>query len=231
MDIKELKRQIISGAFPDLNSNIAVIKSGDILNTVTGENHSYEIRKGFSLTSAILCDSLWGEENLKILEEIESKNFTEEKLQEIFAQVSFEDEHWDWFNKTLYFSEKVGYEWFFLYVNNKPQGASLIYKPQDGALNNSPIFYVEFIAVAPWNRQIPFVRDRQFKGVGAILLNKILEFYVNNEGLNPGFCLHSLPKAETFYTRLKMLKVPSLTKDGLIYFELPRSEAEVFLGA
>jgi len=89
---------------------------------------------------------------------------------------------------------------------------------------------VEFIAVAPWNRKVPYVRERQFKGVGAILLNKILHFCVNNTGLNPGFCLHSLPKAEPFYTSLKMLNVPSFTKDGLVYFELPRTEAEVFLG-
>ncbi|EXF55735.1 hypothetical protein J502_3159 [Acinetobacter sp. 1294596] len=230
MDIAELKKQIVSGAFPELSGNPSVIVSENIKNNITGENHSYEIRKGFSLVAAISCDTLWGEENLKILEEIDSHNFSEEILIEIFDKVSFEDEHWDWFGKALHFSQKNGYEWFFLYIDQKPQGACLIYQPKDGALNNSPIFYVEFIAVAPWNRKVPYVRERQFKGVGAILLNKILHFCVNNTGLNPGFCLHSLPKAEPFYTSLKMLNVPSFTKDGLVYFELPRTEAEVFLG-
>ena len=84
------------------------------------------------------------------------------------------------------------------------------------------IFYVKFVAVAPWNRDCD-LRPREFCGLGRIILRAAQRFAVKELKLRPGFCLHSLPKAEVVYKKLKMVKVDG-KEDGqsLAYFELPQ---------
>ena len=82
----------------------------------------------------------------------------------------------------------------------------LIYHPKASVLDPGDIFYVKFVAVAPWNRTCD-LRPREFRGLGEIILRAAQRFAVNELKLRPGFCLHSLPKAEGFYTKLKMVKV------------------------
>jgi hypothetical protein len=96
----------------------------------------------------------------------------------------------------------------------------VIFHPKQSALASGDIFYVEFVAVAPWNRSCK-IRDRDFRRVGKTLLRATLRFAVKTLKLRSGFCLHSLPGANGFYRSLEMVNVPKLNKDPLLYFELP----------
>ena len=124
----------------------------------------------------------------------------------------------------------VVFECFFIFSNDKPQGACLIYHPKDSIIDSENIFYIEFVAVAPWNRDNPMV-ERKFKGIGSAIIVCVLDFAIKTLGLKPGFSLHSLPQAIGYYKKIGMENYPERDKPNLAYFEMPRAKAAKMLGA
>jgi len=183
----------------------------------------YKIVHGWDAKASLQCDALWKASWLELFEQIELAESDETKQGEILESISMEDMHWRWFDKAIAFSSDE-YEWFHLHADDKPQAACLIYHPKPSALETGDIFYVEFVAVAPWNRTCK-IRSREFGGLGEIILRAAQRFAVKQLKLRPGFSLHSLPKAEPFYTKLKMVKVADKAKDAMSYFELPQALA------
>jgi len=197
---------------------LKTIARGELVHQ-SGKKVSYTVTNGWDIRSSVECDRDWKQATVELLTYIADQNFNDEKLREALASLSMEDAHWDWFKKALAYRTNE-YEWFHLYAEGKPQGACLIYHPKASALSGLNIFYVEFIAVAPWNRK-NLVRERVFKGVGRALIIAALKFSIDHLKLSPGFCLHSLPGAHNFYLELQMVKVEAQDKDTLTYFELP----------
>ena len=226
MTLDELKRQITTGKLKFESSN-KTISSGELINS-SGTKTNYTIYHGWDIVSAVQCDETWARSNIELFKYIESQNFNDEKLSEVLNSIQTEDHHWDWFKKSYHYTSEE-YEWFFLFANNRPQGACLIYHPKGSALQENNIFYVEYLAVAPWNRDC-LVREREFKGVGSILLKAALAYSVSTLGLVPGFSLHSLPQAKQYYEKLKMVNVKVMDKDTRLYFELPEQEALKLMG-
>lgn len=199
------------------------IEQGELTHISKGKV-SYKIIHGWSLESSLECDTLWKQDWLALLKQIQQAQPDETKQNEIFASISTEDIHWDWFTKAVD-SSTDEYEWFHLYADGKPQAACLIYHPEASALEPGNIFYVKFVAVAPWNRTCD-LRPREFRSLGEIILRAAQRFAVKELQLRPGFCLHSLPKAEGFYAKLKMVKVDGKEDaQSLAYYELPQAHA------
>jgi hypothetical protein len=199
------------------------IEHGELTH-VSRQKFLYKIVHGWSLQSSLECDTFWKQGWLALFKQIQQVERNETKQNEILASISTEDVHWDWFNKAISTSTDE-YEWFHLYADGKPQAACLIYHPKPSALEPGEIFYVKFVAVAPWNRTCD-LRSREFRGLGEIILRAAQRFAVKELKLRPGFCLHSLPKAEGFYTKLKMVKVNGKEDaQSLAYFELPQALA------
>lgn len=189
---------------------------------------SYKIVHGWDLKLSFECDMLWKASWLALFEQIQQAESDVTKQAEILASISTEDIHWDWFKKAVSFNTSE-YEWFHLYADGKPQAACLIYHPEASALDTGNIFYIKFVAVAPWNRTCD-LRPREFRGLGEIILRAAQRFAVKELSLRPGFCLHSLPKAEGFYTKLKMVNVAGKEDaQSLAYFELPQALALQFM--
>ena len=183
----------------------------------------YKIVHGWDAKSSMKCDIEWKAALLELFEQIEKAESDPTKQAEILETISMEDAHWRWFDKAIAFSADE-YEWFHLHADGKPQAACVIYHPKPSALEPGDIFYVEFVAVAPWNRDCK-VRPRKFGGLGKIILRAAQRFVIKELKLRPGFCLHSLPKAESFYAKLQMVEVPGREKHSLRYFELPQTLA------
>lgn len=205
------------------------IEQGELTH-VSKEKVPYKIVHGWSLESSVECDMLWKKGWLSLFRKIQEVEPDETKQAEILASISIEDFHWNWFNKAVE-SSTDEYEWFHLYAQGAPQSACLIYHPEASVLEPGNIFYVKFVAVAPWNRACD-LRPRAFCGLGEIILRAVQRFAVKELNLRPGFCLHSLPKAENFYARLKMVKV--LGKEdaqSLAYYELPQITATQLMEA
>jgi hypothetical protein len=184
----------------------------------------YKIIHGWDLKSSLECDILWKQGWLTLLTQIQAVEPDETKQNMLLASISTEDVHWRWFDKAITHRTDE-YEWFHLHADGKPQAACLIYHPEASALEAGDIFYVKFVAVAPWNRPCDF-RPREFQGLGKIILRAAQRFAVKELKLRPGFCLHSLPKAEIAYEKLKMVKVKGKEDaESLSYFELPQALA------
>lgn len=227
MTLDELKRLINNGQL-NLQSSNTTIAAG-MLSHSSGSEVNYTITHGWDIVAALKCDEDWARSNIELFQYIEQQNFDDEKLAEVLDSIQTEDHHWDWFKKAYYFTGDE-HEWFFLFSEGKPQGACLIYHPKKSAICDANIFYVEYLAVAPWNRDC-LVRQREFRGVGSILLKVALEYSVKKLGLIPGLSLHSLPQAKEYYEKLKMINIEGMNKGDLLYFELPQAEADKLLGA
>ena len=204
------------------------IEQGELAH-VSKKNVPYKIVHGWSLESSVECDTLWKQGWLALFKQIQEAESDEAKQNDLLASISTEDIHWDWFGKAIAYSTDE-YEWFHLHADGKPQAACMIYHPKPSVLEPGDIFYVEFVAVAPWNRKCDF-RPREFKRLGEIILRAAQRFAVKELKLRPGFCLHSLPKAEGFYTKLKMVNIDGKEKDGMLYFELSKALATQLMEA
>jgi hypothetical protein len=225
--LEELKRQISTRELKIDCSNVTIITG--TLPHRSGIQVDYIIKHGWDIVTAVECDEIWARSNIELFQYIEEQNFDDAKLTEVLESIQTEDHHWDWFKKSYQFTSDE-YEWFFLFCEDKPQGACLIYHPKSSALCEENIFYVEYLAVAPWNRDC-LVRQREYKGVGSILLKAALNYSVQKLGLSPGFSLHSLPQAKEYYEKLKMVNVKEMDKGPLLYFELSQQEAHNLVGA
>lgn len=228
MTLDELKQQISSGQITLDRSKITCVEEGNLRNSLGGMV-KYTVSHGWDILSSIDCNDSWSRSNLELLTYIEQQKFNDAKLKDVLNSIQTEDFHWDWFLKSYKFRSEE-YEWFYLYADEKPQGACVIFHPKDSALGDSKIFYVEFIAVAPWNRDC-LIRKRVLYGVGSTLLKAALRFSTDKLGLKPGFSLHSLPQAKSYYEKIKMVNVKERDKDELIYFELPQDQALLLLEA
>lgn len=205
------------------------IERGELVH-VSKKKVAYKIVHGWDLVSSLECDIQWKQGWVSLFNQIQLAEADKTKQEEILASISTEDIHWNWFEKAIA-SSADEYEWFHLYADGKPQAACLIYHPEASALELGDIFYVEFVAVAPWNRKCEF-RPREFSRLGEIILRAAQRFAVDVLKLRPGFCLHSLPQAEKFYTKLKMIKVAGKEdSQALPYYELPQTLATQFMEA
>jgi len=196
----------------------------------SGKNVPFKIVHGWDAKASAQCDTLWRAAWLELFEQITLAETDLNKQAEILDTINTEDVHWRWFDKAIGYRTEE-YEWFHLYADGKPQAACVIYHPNPSALEPGDIFYVKFVAVAPWNRNCK-LRPREFGGLGEIILRAAQRFAVKDLNLRPGFCLHSLPKAEGFYLKLKMIKVDGKEdKQSLAYYELPQALATELMEA
>ncbi len=209
------------------NTGKKCIEQGDLTH-VSNKKIPYSVIHGWDIESSLKCDTLWKTGWLTLFEQIQISEPDEIRQAEILSSISIEDIHWDWFRKAIA-ANTDEYEWFHLYAEEKPQAACLIYHPEASALAPGNIFYVKFVSVAPWNRNCA-LRPREFSGLGAIILRAAQRFAVMELQLRPGFCLHSLPKAESFYMKLKMEKIIGKEdSSSLSYFELSQTCATQFM--
>jgi hypothetical protein len=204
------------------------IETGEIIDS-SGERVSCSMTHGWDPKASLACDTQWKKASLELLQYVMAQDYDDAELIEVVSSISMEDDHWQWFEKAMAFRSDE-YEWFHLYAEGQPQAACVIFHPKKSALSPGDIFYVEFVAVAPWNRKCK-VRDRRFRGTGTALLRAALRFAVQTLKLRPGFGLHSLPGAQGFYLSLNMVNVAKHDKDTLLYFELPETLATALMGA
>lgn len=180
---------------------------------------TYSIHCGWNIQLANACDDLWGGFNVQLLEYLAAQREAGVDITQIMEEVQMDDAHWHWLAKSVHYMSDE-YRWFFLIADDAPQGACLIYFPKESAIDGQNIFYIEYIATAPWNRHNP-MSTRRFRGVGTILVDLAKDYGVRQLGLRLGYCLHALPRAVPFYESLGMLAFPDRDKDDLPYFEMP----------
>ncbi|KEA51773.1 hypothetical protein DT73_16120 [Mangrovibacter sp. MFB070] len=227
----DLNQLIKLGIIDQLEDDI-IIEEG-IIKKNDGSSAHYSISFGWNLIKALICDKKWKEYRIRMLTYLE-ENYDEEKREELLSKIQVEDHHWNWFGKSLHYREEE-YKWFFLSTESTVEAACLIYFPKPSVLDKGDIFYVEFIAVAPWNRFSP-LEDKHFHGIGSKLLRSIIKYLTEKQGYQYGFCLHSLPQAHGFYEHIGMIHVEDHDKvedpdcDPLYYYEIDSLNSMKFVG-
>ncbi len=132
-----------------------------------------------------------------------------------------DDATWDWEAKLQSLDPDGRYEGCALVRGRQVQGLMLL----ESALRRSrqtqrPLVYVEFLAVAPWNRRSPHAPQR-FGHCGTALM-EYAEHRSVIMGLRGRLGLHSLPSAEIFYRRAGLRDFGADSQErGLRYFESP----------
>jgi hypothetical protein len=189
-----------------------------------------EITNGYSFEKSLYCDQEWKLYHTKVMAYL--KTLSGDQAIELAKKIDSQDWHWNWLNKTYHSKTDDCNEWFYLTIDSKVEAACLIYFPKNSYLNPSEnIFYVEYLAVAPWNRYTP-IEEQRLKGLGSLLLLKAINYLAKKYQNSGRFSLHSLLQAEGYYiNKLKMQHIESNDKPSLKYFELPEHEVSSIIGA
>lgn len=219
MDIQSIKSLIASF------SPAAAVVSGFRTST-EGKSVSFQLLHGWDFSLASKCDTEWTAKNIEILTSVQQSAKDEADLMDKVSSLHMEDAHWRWTAKAIHHNSQE-YNWFFYQAENAVQGACLIYHPKDSVIDGQGIFYIEYVAVAPWNRPNPLSTAR-FKGVGSELIKYASNYATETLGLRPGFSLHSLPRAATYYAKIGMTCFPERNKDRLDYYEMAKEAAQKF---
>jgi len=226
MTIDDIKRMLDSGAFVPTDEDI--VARGQIASS-EGGHVEYQLHHGWDPAKAHVCDKTWGVFNVELMRFIKRQAYDVEQLRAVLGQIQIDDSHWNWLTKSLFY-RSTEYDWFFLMAEGYPQGACLIYHPKPSAIASGDIFYIEYVAAAPWNRDNP-MSGRTFKGIATILLRYATNYARKELKLRYGFSLHALPKAIAFYRGIGMVDHPPANKDNLPYFEMPEVSASKFAAA
>lgn len=205
------------------NSQDSIEKDGSILLL---ENHM-EI-----LTNGRKGKEQWGNFTKRIIDDFIipniSKHSTPEDILKLLNKYNIEDVGWDWESKSfkLYGNN---YYWFIVEICDEIQGFSIIYYPKQSKLTNKDIFYIDFFATAPWNRDSP-INEKIYTGVGSLLLKVSSNYLINELKYEPGLCLHSLKGSEDYYKKIGMIDLGIDTqKENLKYFEMDSTNLLSFI--
>lgn len=140
--------------------------------------------------------------------------------------------HWQWDQKVAKTSGLLAFRTFCVVCGGATQGLMRVdltrscrHQEQEG----KPLVYIDYLEVAPWNRQLG-EKPALYRGVGSALVAAAIELS-NAEGFKGRIGLHSLPQADEFYR--KRCKMSDLGHDtncqGLCYFEMTQEQATKYL--
>jgi hypothetical protein len=204
-----------------------VINKGTIV-TKDGETVPYIIELGLSESSILECTE-WKDFITGFILEFVDKNPDiidyETALQK---DIMLEDYHWDWLNKAVKYN-RTWFDWFFLKTSDGIQGVCLTFRPRESVIKSIDIFYIHYLASAPWNR-VSTLHERKYKGVATEIIKQIQLYFIRTYQYGYGFNLHSLPQAENFYRNLGMKYFPEYDKDGLFFYEMDNVNAILLIG-
>ena len=132
--------------------------------------------------------------------------------------VPLEHEHWDWRNKA--YGVEMGQSMLVaVECVGEVQGLMAVLRnPRPAQIGVGQVVYVDYVETAPWNLKAMTISPRFF-GVGTVLIAEAIRLSLEL-GLGGRVGLHSLPQAESFYTRCRMTNLgPDQSYYDLTYFE------------
>lgn len=139
------------------------------------------------------------------------------------------DQHWDWASKLQRTEGNLSFRHFALEAESMTQGLMQIELTHRSRVGNQHIVYIDFIAVAPWNR-VKFTTTPRFRGIGSVLLKQAVGTSYD-EGFHGRVGLHSLASASGWYR--DKLNMTSYGVDEhyeeLEYFEFDEHQAAEFM--
>lgn len=152
-----------------------------------------------------------------------------ELFREMQGRLGIPDKHWNWRQKASYAPGTNRRVYGLLNAEHVEAAMVLLFGEQSRETGSAaPIIYVDYVAVAPWNRAA-IQNPERFRKLGTIMLGAAVEMS-RALGMNGRCGLHSLPSSEGFYRRIGM-KDMDIDPDyhNLRYFEFDAGSAMKFL--
>lgn len=211
----------------------SILESFDIDSPEYGKAFKIDLAEGLDATHLDFMEAQWAptlkrQYNLAILQffRLPPAERTHDKLQDIMSKLGVQDQHWDWRRKCS-IAPGTNRRVFSLLNSGEVEAAMMLLfgqKSRDSSLQ--PIVYVDYVAVAPWNRQ-PFQEPQRFRGLGTVMLGAAVE--LSRQLGHDGRCgLHSLPQSEGFYRKIGMRDFGLDAAKSMRYFEFDASGASTF---
>lgn len=195
----------------------------------SGKHYPFEVLKGFDRLVALQLHEEWETEKNSIIKQMlaavpEAVNNDDLFKKQVF-KYGLADMGWNWLTKAFHLNDDEHF-WFFLRADEKIQAVCIIYHPKLSRIDDQQIFYIDYIASAYWNRRRPDY-TKKFSNVGRELIAHASQFAIESLGYRPGFSLHSLPTAESYYRDLGMVEFDhDSAKENLRYYEAPTAVVE-----
>lgn len=163
----------------------------------------------------------------------QTNNPPKELWPSLVGKYGIPDHHWNW--RTLILSTRGGttQDSFCLLALDQIQAIMTVDLSKRARIPeqlNQHLVYVDYLAVAPWNRTA-IQKPVLFKGLGKIMLGVAVSLSIDEEW-DGRIGLHSLPQAEGFYGVCGMSDLGiDREYENLHYFEFTGAQARAFLGS
>lgn len=162
--------------------------------------------------------------------ELSQPERTDERWREVLASMAIQDQHWKWRSKCAI--PHGSHRRILSVLNGSEVEAAMVLRLGEESRDKTqklPVVYIDFVAVAPWNRTT--IQDPpRFRNLGTLMVGAAVE--VSRSAGFEGRCgLHSLSQAEGFYRRIGMRDLGlDAEYDALRYFEFDAAGAAHFRG-
>ncbi|MEP2603260.1 MAG: hypothetical protein ABJH28_17485, partial [Paraglaciecola sp.] len=195
-----------------------------------GVSYPYTVKEGLNILETMKVQLEWTAEFINRFTQLVSDN-PGVSQNDLIVSNNLQDSHWNWVIKAHDFINRQDYIWFSLHANSAIQAMVIVYHPEKSRLEDRDVYYIDYLAVAPWNRVIGS-SDKEFKGLGTLLLKEVGKYFDVSLKYPYGFSLHSLPQAATYYQGIGMVDFgPDPKKDNLHYFEMDSVDSKGFVYA
>lgn len=153
---------------------------------------------------------------------------TQEKWEETLGSFGAQDAHWRWRIKCSVASSTDRRIFGLLNAGDVEAAMCLHLGRQSQDEYALPIVYVDYVAVAPWNRK-EIQNPMRFQRLGTVMLGAAVQLSISIG--REGRCgLHSLPQSAGFYRRIGMNDFgPDVFYSSLRYFEFNKQAAVEFM--
>jgi hypothetical protein len=202
-----------------------IIDTGKVKNT-NGNQVTLDLLIGNDLFKSLELQKSWVISFVDIIEKAKEL-YPSMPTDQLLHNNNLQDSHWSWLEKAKALNSPE-YLWFTLESAKKIEAAMIVCHPKKRCKEDIDIFYVDYFAVAPWNRPTQ-ISQPLIKGLGTIMLKGVGRHISGNLSYQEGFSLHSLPQALGFYKRIGMEDFgQDAQKSNLHYLEMMKDRAEVF---
>lgn len=187
--------------------------------------------EGLDFKKCIEFNNRWSSALGKLIDHLFTENSvkTREEAINCLIENGFQDFHWNWQSKAMLYAES-NYMWFTAEDDQEVEGVIIANHPVTALEDQTQIFYIEYLCVAPWNRIEGVIERDRKRGVGKELIKVAASRMSEEHGYRQGFSLHSLSQSQSYYERLGMISYgEDKEKENLVYFEMPESNAQEFL--
>lgn len=215
---------------------VMILRSYDIDSPHLGRTFKVDLAEGLDAAHLDFIDAQWApllqrQYDLAILHffQLPTADQTPEKWVETQGNFGVQDQHWDWRKKSA-IAPRSNHRVFSLLNASEVEAAMMLLFGKNSREPGAPqpVVYVDYVAVAPWNRK-EIQHPQRFKRLGTVMLGVAVEASIRNG--HDGRCgLHSLPQAEGFYRKIGMTDFGiDSTYSSLRYFEFSAQAAKYFV--